>query len=322
VKIRISLPPDRDFSGTLEVTAPSGTVLFGPIPVAGRAHSAAAAAHDNPRREPLLPYGDTPCGTYQLRAILKASATSEGFYHEDYGPNGVIVLEPKAGDAVLADAHGRFRFLIQGGAIGHDDRLRATSGALRIFNSDQQKLIAVLEACEETVACEISEAAVPGLPVLEEVECKLFEDPPRLRDAWLGEGVQSSAVSTPLVTRRAALAKAALLALAGSGVFMTHAAQAKPAEGIRTAYGPLDYGTISLVNNSQLNLRLEVAGESPCTAPKGGSQCNVSQVNYGDYSIRIVDVDTGKVVDGPTTVRLNCAQIIIYEPEGKIQECR
>jgi hypothetical protein len=322
VKIKISLPHDRSSSGTLEVQTANGHAIFGPVPVAGRAHNAAAAAHNNPLRDPLLPYGDTPCGAYRVRAVVKADTKSDVAYHEDYGPHGVIVLEPTAGDAVLADAHGRFRFLIQGSAGRHDKRLRATSGALRLFNRDQLRLVALLGDIEETVTCEVSETTSDGFPVIEAVQSKFLEDPPPLhQDEWLRQGAQSNVDRLPLLTRRAALAQAALLALAGSGVFMAHAAAARPAEGITTAYGPLDYGTISLVNNSQYNLRLEVRGESPCTAPKGGSQCNVSQVAYGNYDIRIVDTDTGKVLE-QTSVSLHCAQIIISEPEGKITECR
>ena len=321
MKIKISLPHDRNSSGTLKVQAASGQVIFGPIPVAGRAYSAVAAAHNNPLRDPLLPYGDTPCGTYRVRAVVKADTKSEVAYLEDYGPHGVIVLEATAGDAVLADAHGRFRFLIQGSVGSHGKRLRATSGALRLFNRDQRRLVALLEGCEETISCEISATVSAGFPVVEEVQSRFLEDPPPLnQDELLRPAALSSVDRLPLLTRRVALAQAALLALAGSGVFMAHAAAAR-SEGITTAYGPLDYGTISLVNNSQYNLRLEVAGESPCTAPKGGSQCNVSQVAYGNYSIRILDNDTGKVLE-QTTVSLHCAQIIIYEPEGKITECR
>jgi hypothetical protein len=60
---------------------------------------------------------------------------------DQYGPHGIIVLEPTAGDAALAEANGRFTFFIQGGACSPEQRLRATNGALRLYDEDHKELL-------------------------------------------------------------------------------------------------------------------------------------------------------------------------------------
>jgi hypothetical protein len=61
-----------------------------------------------------------------------------------FGPNGVIVLAPTAGDAALADANGRFYIIIQGGKLSPGRLLRPTNGSLRLADKDQKRLVRAL----------------------------------------------------------------------------------------------------------------------------------------------------------------------------------
>src|SRR5262249_48249442 len=97
----------------------------------------------NPSRDPLLPYGDTPLGTYRVAHWLESGDGTQ-FRSDQFGPHGVVVLEPVAGDAALADASGRFQLLIQGRSPRPGNSLRTTNGSLRLADSDLEELIEVL----------------------------------------------------------------------------------------------------------------------------------------------------------------------------------
>ena len=142
MKIRISLPDNRDFAGRLELLGASGAVIFGPVPAAGRAHDLLASSHGNAARSPLRPYGDTPLGTYAVRGVV----------------GGMVLLEPASGQAALADAHGRRRFFIQGG----DDHLRAIAGNISLCDADQKDFVALVRRAAEELECEIIATAEQG----------------------------------------------------------------------------------------------------------------------------------------------------------------
>ena len=142
-KILVRLPMDRDYAGLLEVETPGGTRIAGPYDVCGRADDRLARDHRNPERDPLLPFGDIPYGEYWVAGIVASGAGTE-YASEEYGSAGVVVLEPRNGDAALADANGRFRFLIHGGKPAAGGGLRPTDGSLRLSNRDQQNLVGVL----------------------------------------------------------------------------------------------------------------------------------------------------------------------------------
>ena len=59
------------------------------------------------------------------------------------------MLQPKDGQAALADANGRFGFFIQGGDLTRQGLLRPTDGSLRLSNSDQKKFIKMLQIIGE-----------------------------------------------------------------------------------------------------------------------------------------------------------------------------
>jgi hypothetical protein len=152
-RIIVTLPENRDYAGTLRLEDEDGDVVAGPFAVCGRADEAAARRHGNASRNPLLPFGDTPLGRYRIEHILP-SGTGTQRPADRYGPHGVIVLTPTAGDAALADANGRFHLLIQGGAAAPGQRLRPTNGSLRLGNREQKQLIDILRD-RQAIVCEL-----------------------------------------------------------------------------------------------------------------------------------------------------------------------
>lgn len=175
-KLIVSLPEDRGYAGTLRVENGRGRVLAGPFPVCGRADGAAARRHDNRARNPLLPFGDTPLGRYRVVGVLPGGTDWPA---DRFGPHGVVVLQPTAGEAALADANGRFHLLIQGGRLGRGRRLRPTNGALRLANRDQKRLIDLLRRRRDVVCECVPMSTTPAsLPVAADGPCD-DGDPPR-----------------------------------------------------------------------------------------------------------------------------------------------
>jgi hypothetical protein len=233
MRLRISLPEDRDYAGWLEVVDENGVVVLGPFLAAGRAHDEPALAHGNPRRNPLQPFGDTPLGAYVAGGVIETGpgTARDG---ETYGPNGVVLLEPVSGAAALADAHGRFRLFIQGGA--GDERLRATAGAVRLFDRDQKRLVALLRRVARRVPCEIVTAQTQG-ETIDLTRAPADFDPPALSDR--------SQLSTPLAPLRPAAGLAARTPL-----YATSSPAARPAkrffvapERSGSSGGSTDYGS-------------------------------------------------------------------------------
>ena len=133
MKILISLQKDRNKPGKLTVyDAPLGAGRTSPCSCAclGKSDNAAAAAHGNPARNPLLPFGDIPTGTYAgVWSVPLIPARS-------YGPNPVLVLNPVSGDALTAKNNGRFGLLIHGGDLNAAGKFRPTHGCVRVGNDD------------------------------------------------------------------------------------------------------------------------------------------------------------------------------------------
>ncbi|HKC62156.1 MAG TPA: hypothetical protein VKB86_00895, partial [Pyrinomonadaceae bacterium] len=125
--------------------------------------------------------------------------TGEGtpYRADQYGPHGIIVMEPTAGEAALAEANGRFTFFIQGGARATNERLRATNGALRLHDEDHKELLTAVTGltgltCQCVQASAAEDAAlIEGSPAYDE------GDPPPMP--------QRSSIEQEWVTPRAAL---------------------------------------------------------------------------------------------------------------------
>ena len=167
IKLIVRLPRNRDFAGQIHVEDSAGKRLVGPFPVCGRADDKLARENKNPRRDPLLPFGDTPLGEYHLSQII-GSGPGTPYAGEEFGSAGIILLQPKDGDAALADANGRFGFFIQGGALSRNGLLRPADGSLRLSNRDQRKLIGGLRQFDNAEChCVVLDAGVvkKGRPV-------------------------------------------------------------------------------------------------------------------------------------------------------------
>jgi hypothetical protein len=149
-KIIIQLPINRDYAGRLEIQNAAGKRIAGPFPVCGRADDERAQANKNPARNPLLPFGDTPLGEYKVVKII-GSGQGTPYSGDEFGSMGLVLLQPKQGDAALADANGRFGFFIQGGAWSRNRLLRPTQdGSLRLSDGDQRRFIGALRKLGET----------------------------------------------------------------------------------------------------------------------------------------------------------------------------
>lgn len=212
VTLEVRLPRNRDFAGTLRLG--NCDSLFGPIPIAGRSDDLLARLHQNSCRDPLLPYGDTPTGTYLMRAVFRASGRTE-YYRLDYGAAGAFAFEPVAGDAALADANGRFVLLLHGTKRVSESKLYATSGALRVLDSDLLDLMRMIRGAEGPIYLEIVETEHYSARVYQPTESAFVEDPP-LIGKEIGAAKDKS--DREGLTRRAALARTALLAMS-PGVF-------------------------------------------------------------------------------------------------------
>lgn len=148
--IRVQLPSDRAKTGTLTLVNPgTGLVLFGPVPVLGRAARDTADAHGNPSGSSLQPYGDTPTGTYDVARIVgNGNGTSRPI--AVYGQSGSIVMEPTGGDALTAKGNGRVGLLIHAGRHAFSSvvdalALKPTNGCIRILDFDLANLITAIK---------------------------------------------------------------------------------------------------------------------------------------------------------------------------------
>jgi len=152
-KLIVSLPSNRELEGRLTLEEENGRVLAGPFPVCGLADRNAAGRHGNPSGNALLLFGDTPLGRYRIAGI-HPTGRKTSLPAEQFGPHGVVVLTPAAGDAALADANGRFCIVIQGGTLAPGRRLRPTNGALRLTDKDQRTLVRALRRSRRPCVCE------------------------------------------------------------------------------------------------------------------------------------------------------------------------
>jgi hypothetical protein len=86
LSLTIGLPTSRSRCGTLTLSREEGEILIDGAPVAGLASSALAAKNGNENRDPILPYGNVPTGTYRLSATY-ASGDGTRLPARQYGPH-------------------------------------------------------------------------------------------------------------------------------------------------------------------------------------------------------------------------------------------
>lgn len=99
------------------------------------ADSIEAARHGNPDEEATKPFGDHPFGVYLVVDVRWSTTNRE---RQSYGPVR-LVLDPVAGDALIAKQNGRAGLAIHGGPT-RDGALRATFGCLRIDDDSAEAL--------------------------------------------------------------------------------------------------------------------------------------------------------------------------------------
>lgn len=139
MRLTITLPTERTKLGS----ATLGGTVFACL---GKSDNQTAAAHNNPTRNPLLPFGDTPLGTY-IGTVVPAGADTAG-----YGPNKRILLTPVSGDCVKAEKNGREGLMCHGGDPNPEytqwGGLRPTFGCVRLSNADMGTVLAAILGAE------------------------------------------------------------------------------------------------------------------------------------------------------------------------------
>ena len=134
-RICVTLPADRRQPGSLYLII-NGMVALPAVPCLGKADNGMAAAHKNPARASIFPYGDTPTGSY--RAV-------QAVEREDPHPRMgrlTIALLGIAGDARTAMIN-RTGLYIHGGPDleRYNTQLIPTLGCLRLKNPDMRMLV-------------------------------------------------------------------------------------------------------------------------------------------------------------------------------------
>jgi hypothetical protein len=137
----VSLPSDRHDYGQLLFVDGAGVRIAGPYNVLGMADQKTASKKGNSPRSTIIPYGDTPLGTYQIDGFQPPSNLGDAARH---GPHGKIRITPTRGDAKLASEAGRTFLQIHGGVPGPNRQLRPTNGCLRLSDDDMLDLMTAI----------------------------------------------------------------------------------------------------------------------------------------------------------------------------------
>ena len=137
-KIVVYLPHDRVHAGYLELEV-NGKVVFN-CGALGKADNAKAAKCGNPGRDPVRPWGDTPCGSYDPARVMTLPPP--------YGHLGkyFIPMEGTIGQAAEAKTNGRTGLGIHGGR--GNDRLVPTNGCVRLLDDDMEALVELIDGDE------------------------------------------------------------------------------------------------------------------------------------------------------------------------------
>ncbi len=229
-KIIVRLPGNRDFAGSIQIENSAGRRIAGPFPICGRADDKLARENKNPNRDPLLPFGDTPLGEYQLKEII-ASGNATPYSAEEFGSSGIVLLQPGNGAAALADANGRFGFFIQGGALSRKGLLRPTDGSLRLSNKHQRELLAVLQQLNGAgCKCQVVECAKKGKRIAVTATTDVLSQSKTVLSKLFGAGVslpQRSLMQKMLLAGRISISIPSLLILSTHASFGQHASGIK-----------------------------------------------------------------------------------------------
>ena len=152
MKLVVQVDPRRDREGTLTLRDAADRIVFGPVAVCATADQAVARQLGNAVRDPLRPGGHPPFGGY--RFVKATPLEPDG--HRARGPCA-LVFEPRTGDAVSAESHGRLLLELHGGAPASGGALRPTGGGLRVADEVVEELATRLRG---DPACELELQAV------------------------------------------------------------------------------------------------------------------------------------------------------------------
>ncbi|WP_319529858.1 L,D-transpeptidase [uncultured Cohaesibacter sp.] len=141
--IEIVLPSDRRELGELSLLNGDGACLAGPFVAYGKADNARAAKNGNRDRDPLIQWGDTPDGTYDVPEIVRTGENTV-YVQRSYGPDAMLPIEPVDGPALQAKMNGRTGLYIHSGDLADSGGLRPTYGCVRLSDDDMRSLLEAL----------------------------------------------------------------------------------------------------------------------------------------------------------------------------------
>lgn len=153
MKLTVHLPRDRELHGSASLIADSGAVVLAGMDARGKADSSIAEFHKNPKRDPTLPYGDTPYGVWHSCRVQRIEPPKNGL-----GDAWIPLDKPFSGDAVKAKINGRTGLGIHAGR--GNNVLTATKGCVRLRDRDFAALAHALGGQEFDV--EITAPEEPG----------------------------------------------------------------------------------------------------------------------------------------------------------------
>ena len=168
IEVYITLPTDRSNVGELIIRDELGNTVFEAIPVYGAADRTQAELANNPTRDPLQKFGNTPYGFYSIGlpipsppgSILGDRRGKSGLL--TYGTEGVVRMTPLGGDALTAAQNGRTGLLIHSGDLNKAGKMRPTNGCIRVRPGDMAALTAKLSTLltERGAQCSVVEGYV------------------------------------------------------------------------------------------------------------------------------------------------------------------
>ena len=127
ISLNIQVPRARTRTAT--ATLRDGSKILFTGQAAASATPAIANLNGNATCDPLRLRGHPPIGNYQILDMRPAKKEQTA----EYGMH-ILLFEPRAGQALSAEAHGRLGLLVYGGPPGRDKYLRTTQGGVRLSN--------------------------------------------------------------------------------------------------------------------------------------------------------------------------------------------
>ena len=142
LRVLITLRKDRAQAGQIAIVDRDGYTSFGPVPCLGKSDNHAAKDHNNPDRDPELPFGDTPTGEYLGTVIHEPDSPHNRRSYGDPDETGripVILLTTIEGDtpAWRAFLHNRGGLELHWGPLDGFGHLRPTYGCVRSRPEDR-----------------------------------------------------------------------------------------------------------------------------------------------------------------------------------------